>query len=79
MTGDELLMVILESIGDITPCLNEIFPFYQSATSPVKQSFIKHISCINLNKDSFMNDNDINLQILIVASSIEKVNDEFFE
>ena len=79
LTGDELLMVILESIGDITPCLNEIFPFYQSATSPVKQSFIKHISCINLNKDSFMNDNDINLQILIVASSIEKVNDEFFE
>lgn len=79
LTDDNLLIKILEVIGDVKEHEQVLLPVYKESISKVKTLYISHLSAINLNEDSCREKSDINVQTLLLASSIEKPETELFE
>ena len=79
VTDDDLLIRILEVIGDVKEHEQVLLPIYKDSISKVKTLYISHLSAINLNENSCKEKSDINLQTLLLASSIEKPEAELFE
>lgn len=79
VTDDALLIRILEVIGDVKEHEQVLLPVYKDSISKVKTLYISHLSAINLNDNSCKEKNDINVQTLLLASSIEKPEAELFE
>lgn len=79
VTDDDLLIRILEVIGDVKEHEQVLLPVYKESISKVKTLYISHLSAINLNEDSCREKSDINVQTLLLASSIEKPEAELFE
>lgn len=79
LTEEDLLLKVLEKIQDVKPHAETLLPIYRNSISSVKRAYIEHISSIQLNEFSFTEDSDINLQNLLMASSIEKQDDSLFE
>lgn len=78
-TGDELLIKILEVIGDVKEYEQVLLPIYKESISKVKTMYIYHLSAINLKENSCKGESDINVQTLLLASSIEKPETELYE
>lgn len=79
VTDDDLLIRILEVIGDVKEHEQVLLPVYKESISKVKTLYISHLSAINLNENSCREKSDINVQTLLLASSIEKPEAELFE
>lgn len=79
VTDDALLIRILEVIGDVKEHEQVLLPVYKDSISKVKTLYISHLSAINLNENSCKENCDINVQTLLLASSIEKPEAELFE
>ena len=79
VTDDDLLIRILEVIGDVKEHEQVLLPVYKDSISKVKALYISHLSAINLNENSCKEKSDINVQTLLLASSIEKPEAEVFE
>ena len=79
VTDDDLLIRILEVIGDVKEHEQVLLPIYKDSISKVKTLYISHLSAINLNENSCKEKSDINVQTLLLASSIEKPEAELFE
>ena len=79
VTDDDLLIRILEVIGDVKEHEQVLLPVYKDSISKVKALYISHLSAINLNENSCREKSDINVQTLLLASSIEKPEAELFE
>lgn len=79
ISDDDLLLKVIESIKVVDNHLMTLLSVCKDSISAVKHSFMAHLSQIKLNEQSFSNDNDLNLQILKVASTIEKIDDSFFD
>ena len=79
VTDDDLLIRILEVIGDVKKHEQILLPVYKDSISKVKKLYISHLSAINLNENSCKEKSDINVQTLLLASSIEKPEAELFE
>ncbi len=79
VTDDDLLIRILEVIGDVKEHEQVLLPVYKESISKVKTLYISHLSAINLNENSCREKSDINVQTLLLASSIEKPEEELFE
>ena len=79
VTDDALLIRILEVIGDVKEHEQVLLPVYKDSISKVKTLYISHLSAINLNENSCKENSDINVQTLLLASSIEKPEAELFE
>lgn len=78
-TDDNLLIRILEVIGDVKEYEKVLLPIYKDSISKVKTLYISHLSAINLNENSCKGKSDINVQTLLLASSIEKPEAELYE
>ena len=72
LTEEELLIKVLEIVQDVKPHTETLLPIYMESISTVKRAYIEHISSILMNDSSFSEDSDINLQHLLMASTIEK-------
>ena len=79
VTDDDLLIRILEVIGDVKKHEQILLPVYNDSISKVKTLYISHLSAINLNENSCKEKSDINVQTLLLASSIEKPEAELFD
>lgn len=79
VTDDDLLIRILEVIGDVKKHEQILLPVYKDSISKVKKLYISHLSAININENSCKEKSDINVQTLLLASSIEKPEAELFE
>lgn len=79
VTDDDLLIRILEVIGDVKEHEQVLLPIYKDSISKVKALYISHLSAINLYDNSCKEKSDINVQTLLLASSIEKPGAELFE
>lgn len=79
VTDDDLLIRILEVTGDVKEHEQILLPIYKDSVSKVKTLYISHLSAINLNENSCKEKSDINVQTLLLASSIEKPEAELFE
>lgn len=79
LTEEELLLKVLEIIQDVKPYANTLLPMYRNSISSVKRAYIEHISSIQMNYSSFIEDSDIELQHLLMASSIEKQDEILFD
>lgn len=79
VTDDDLLIRILEVIGDVKEHEQVLLPVYKDSISKVKALYISHLSAINLYENSCKEKSDINVQTLLLASSIEKPEAELFE
>lgn len=79
VTDDDLLIRILEVIGDVKEHEQVLLPVYKDSISKVKTLYISHLSAINLYENSCKEKSDINVQTLLLASSIEKPEAELFE
>lgn len=77
-TDDNLLIKILEAIGDVKEHEEVLLPIYKESISKVKSLYISHLSSINLNEDSCKEKKDLNVQTLLLASTIEKPGDELY-
>lgn len=77
LQGEELQLFVLDKIGNISPLLDIALPFYMNAISVVRKSLLEHVTEIRLDCDSFTKENDVNLQLLIAASSIEGMESDF--
>lgn len=78
LTEDELLLKLLELIGDTKPYAEQLLPIYRNSISPIKTAYIDHLSSIEMDENSFIEDSDINLQTLLMCSTIEKQEDALF-
>ena len=78
-TDDTLLIKVLEVIGNVKEYEQVLLPIYKESISKVKTLYISHLSAINLNENSCKGKSDINVQTLLLASSIEKPEAELFE
>ena len=78
-TEDDLLLKILDTITDINKHAEILLPIYQNSISSVKLSYISHLSNIEFNETSCTDENEISIQTLLLASSIEKPENEFFD
>ena len=79
LTEEELLFKVLETIQDVKPYADTLLPIYRNSISSVKRAYIEHISSIQMNYSSFTEDSDIDLQHLLMASSIEKQDEILFD
>lgn len=79
LTEEELLLKVLETVQDVKPYADTLLPIYRNSISSVKRAYIEHISSIQLNDFSFTEDSDIDLQHLLMASSIEKQDEILFD
>lgn len=79
LTEEELLLKVLETVQDVKPYADTLLPIYRNSISSVKRAYIEHISSIQLNYFSFTEDSDIDLQHLLMASSIEKQDEILFD
>ena len=79
LTEEELLLKVLEIIQDVKPHADTLLPIYRNSISSVKRAYIEHISSIQMNDFSFTEDYDIDLQHLLMASSIEKQDEILFD
>lgn len=79
LTEEELLLKVLETVQDVKPHADTLIPIYRNSTSFVKRAYIEHISSIQMNSSSFTEDSDINLQLMLMASSIEKQDEILFD
>ena len=79
LTEEDLLLKILEILGDVKPYAEQLLPIYRNSISLIKTSYISHLSSIVMDENSFIDDSDINLQTLLLASTIEKQDDSLFE
>ena len=79
ISDDDLLLNVIESIKVVDNHVMALLPICKDSISAVKRGFMDHLSLIKLNEQSFTDDNDTNLQILKVASTIEKIDDLFFD
>ena len=79
LTEDQLLLHILDSIKDVKGHESVLLPIYKESISPVKTAFVNHLSAINLNEQSCVDKNDLCIQILLMASTIEKPEDSLFD
>ena len=79
LTDDTLLIKVLEVIGNVKEYEQVLLPIYKESISKVKTLYISHLSAINLNENSCKEKSDINVQTLLLASSIEKPEAEVFE
>lgn len=79
LTDDNLLIKILEVIGDVKEHEQVLLPVYKESISKVKTLYISHLSAIYFNENSCREISDINVQTLLLASSIEKPEAELFE
>jgi predicted RNA-binding protein with RPS1 domain len=79
LTEEELLLKVLELSDDVKTYSKLLLPVYKNSISPVKTAFIEHISSIDLDETSFIEDTDDNLQILLMASTIEKPEVALFD
>lgn len=79
LTEEELLLKVLEIVKDVKAHATTLLPIYINSISSVKTEYLKHLSSIVMNENSFMNESDINYQSLLMASSIEKQEDTLFD
>ena len=79
LTDDNLLIKVLEVVGDVKEHEQVLLPVYKESISKVKTLYISHLSAINFNENSCREKSDINVQTLLLASSIEKPEAELFE
>lgn len=79
LTEEELLFKVLETVQDVKPYADTLLPIYGNSISSVKRAYIEHISSIQMNYSSFTEDSDIDLQHLLMASSIEKQDEILFD
>ena len=78
-TDDNLLIRILEVIGDVKVHEEVLLPIYKDSISKVKSLYLSHLSSINLNEESCKDRNDLNIQTLLLANSIEKPGIELYD
>lgn len=76
LTGEHLQFKVLECLGDVTSFVNEVLPFYKDAISSVRYSLLEHISRVSIDSNSFIYEDDVNLQLLKASSTIEGVGEE---
>lgn len=79
LTEEGLLLKVLEIVQDVKPHAAVLLPIYKESISSVKRAYIEHISSIQMNDSSFTEDSDVNLQHLLLASTIEKPDDILFD
>ena len=79
LTDDDLLIRILEIIGDVKEHEEVLLPIYKDSISKVKSLYLSHLSSINLNEESCKEQSDINVQTLLLANSIEKPGTELYD
>lgn len=79
MTEEELLLKVLDIVQDVKPHAVTLLPIYMESISTVKRAYIEHLSSIQMNDSSFTDDSDVNLQHLLMASTIEKPDDILFD
>lgn len=79
LTEEGLLLKVLEFVQDVKPHAAVLLPIYKKSISSVKRAYIEHISSIQMNNSSFTEDSDVNLQHLLLASTIEKLDDILFD
>lgn len=79
MTEEELLLKVLDIVQDVKPHAATLLPIYKDSISSVKRAYIEHISSIQMNDSSFTEDSELDLQCLLMASTIEKPDDILFE
>ena len=79
LTDDDLLIRILEIVGDVKEHEEVLLPIYKDSISKVKSLYLSHLSSINFNEESCKEKNDINVQTLLLANSIEKPGAELYD
>lgn len=79
LTEEELLLKVLDIVQDVKPHAATLLPIYKESISSVKRAYIEHISSIQMNDSSFTEDSDVNLQHLLMASTIEKPDGILFD
>lgn len=79
ITDEELLIRVLEDIGDVKLHENVLLPIYKDSISKVKTLYISHLSSINLTEESCKEKDGVDVQTLLLASSIEKPGTELYE
>lgn len=79
LTEEKLLLKLLELIGDVKTYADKLLPIYKDCISLVKTAYIDHLSSLVLDENSFIEDSDINLQTLLMCSTIEKQEDTLFD
>ena len=79
LTEDKLLLRILECIKDVKAHQSVLLPIYQESISPVKTAYIDHLSSMVLNEQSCIDKDDICIQTLLMASTIEKPENSLYD
>lgn len=79
LKDEDLLLKVLDIVQDVKPHSETLLPIYTNSISSVKRAYIEHLSSIIMDESSFIEDSDINLQTLLMASTIEKQDDALFE
>lgn len=79
LTEDKLLLRILECIKDVSAHQSVLLPIYKESISPVKTAYIDHLSSMVLNEQSCIDKDDICIQTLLMASTIEKPENSLYD
>jgi hypothetical protein len=79
LTDEELLLKVLEQVKDVKAHSRQLLPIYKDSISIVKAAYIEHLSSIDLDETSFIDDSDENLLTLLMASTIEKPEDTLYD
>lgn len=77
--GDDLLLRILDVLIDVKSHEEVLLPIYMNSISKIKTSYLSHLSSINLNEESCKDKNDISIRTFLLASTIEKPDNELFD
>lgn len=77
--GDDLLLRILDVLIDVKSHEEVLLPIYMNSISKIKSSYLSHLSSINLNEESCKDKNDISIRTFLLASTIEKPDNELFD
>lgn len=79
VTDENLLLRVLEEIKDVRDYLEVLLPIFKNSISPVKTSFVSHLSYIEFDSNSCIDQTDTNLQFVVMVSTIEKPETKLFD
>ena len=78
IADEELLVKVLDSFVSIDPFVVDLLPIFVDSLSSAKKSFIEHLSRIELNENSFLDEKEHSIVLLKLASTVEKPDADFY-
>lgn len=79
LTEEGLLLRILECIKDVKGHESILLPIFKDSLSLVKTAYINHMASMTLDEQSCIDKEDLCVQTLLMASTIEKPDNSFFD